>query len=148
MLAAVIWICAVSVIPMFASRPTSPPLMSWSPTAYLLIHLRTSRAHLSCSVLFVLVSGGIQMTTMSLDDRRDRIDRRKPEHLWSQVAADIRADIDAGRLVPGDKLPGELELAVQYGVARLTVRHAVADLTENGYVVVLRGRGTFVAERA
>jgi DNA-binding GntR family transcriptional regulator len=98
--------------------------------------------------LFVLVSGTVKMTTMSVDDRRDRIDRRKPQHLWSQVAADIRADIDAGRLVPGDKLPGELELAAQYGVARLTVRHAVADLADGGYVVVLRGRGTFVAERA
>jgi DNA-binding GntR family transcriptional regulator len=97
--------------------------------------------------LFVLVNGAVKMTTMSVDDRRDRIDRRKPQHLWSQVAGDIRADIDAGRLVPGDKLPGELELAAQYGVARLTVRHAVADLADSGYVVVLRGRGTFVAER-
>jgi GntR family transcriptional regulator len=99
-------------------------------------------------VMFALVSGAIQMTSVSLNDRRDRIDRRKPEHLWSQVAGDIRADIDAGRLVSGDKLPGELELAEQYGVARLTVRHAVADLADAGYVVVLRGRGTFVAERA
>lgn len=98
--------------------------------------------------MFVLVSGAVKMTTMSVDDRRDRIDRRKPQHLWSQVAADVRADIDARRLVPGDKLPGELELAAQYGVARLTVRHAVADLADGGYVVVLRGRGTFVAERA
>ncbi len=121
--------------------------MGLSSIAYLLIHLWTSYVRLSCSVLFVLVSGGIQMTTMSLDDRRDRIERRKPEHLWSQVAADIRADIDASRLMPGDKLPGELELAAQYGVARLTVRHAVADLVDDGYVVVLRGRGTFVAER-
>jgi DNA-binding GntR family transcriptional regulator len=97
--------------------------------------------------LFALVSGAIKMTTMSVNDRRNRIDRRKPQHLWSQVAEDIRADIAAGRLVPGDKLPGELELAAQYGVARLTVRHAVADLADGGYVVVLRGRGTFVAER-
>ena len=62
---------------------------------------------------------------MTLDDRSGRIGYTKPEHIWAQVAADIRADITAGRLAPGAKLPGEVELAAQYGVARLTV---VSDL--------------------
>jgi len=50
---------------------------------------------------------------MTLDDRSGRIDHAKPEHIWAQVAADIRADITAGRLTPGAKLPGEVELAAQ-----------------------------------
>jgi len=47
----------------------------------------------------------------------------------------------------GDKLPAEVDLARRYGVARMTVRRAIADLADNGEVVVLHGRGTFVAER-
>jgi DNA-binding GntR family transcriptional regulator len=81
---------------------------------------------------------------MALEDRSGRIDRSKPVHLWQQVADDIRADVQAGELHSGDKLPNELELASQYGVARLTVRRAIEDLASDETVVVLRGRGTFV----
>jgi DNA-binding GntR family transcriptional regulator len=84
---------------------------------------------------------------MSLEDRSGRIDHARAEHLWAQVAADLRSEIDAGRLAPGAKLPNELELASQYGVARLTVRRAIADLVDGGYLVVLRGRGTYVREK-
>lgn len=83
---------------------------------------------------------------MSLEDRSGRIDHARAEHLWAQVAADLRSEIDAGRLAPGAKLPNELELASQYGVARLTVRRAIADLVDAGYLLVLRGRGTYVRE--
>jgi DNA-binding GntR family transcriptional regulator len=85
---------------------------------------------------------------VSLDDRSGRIDHAKPEHLWAQVAADIRGDIESGQLPPGAKLPNELELAEQYGVARLTVRRAIGDLVKAGLLVVLRGRGTFVASKS
>jgi GntR family transcriptional regulator len=85
---------------------------------------------------------------MTLDDRSGRIDHAKPEHIWAQVAADIRADITAGRLAPGAKLPGELELAAQYGVARLTVRRAIAELVTEERLVILRGRGTYVKQSA
>ena len=84
---------------------------------------------------------------MSLEDRSGRIDHARTEHLWAQVAADLRGDIDSGRLAPGAKLPNELELARQYGVARLTVRRAIADLVDNGYLLILRGRGTYVRDR-
>lgn len=82
---------------------------------------------------------------MALEDRSGQIDRGKPVHIWQQVADIIRGDIDAGRMRSGDRLPNELELAQQYGVARLTVRRAMQDLAGDGAVVVLRGRGTFVA---
>jgi DNA-binding GntR family transcriptional regulator len=82
---------------------------------------------------------------MTLDDRSGRIDHTKPEHLWAQVAADIRADITTGRLAPGARLPGEIDLAAQYGVARLTVRRAIAELVTEERLVVLRGRGTYVS---
>ena len=75
-----------------------------------------------------------------------RIDHAKPEQIWAQIATDIRADITAGRLAPGAKLPGEVELAAQYGVARLTVRRAIRELVDEERLVILRGRGTYVKQ--
>ena len=40
------------------------------------------------------------------------IDRSHPVNLFRQIAEVIRAGIEAGELVPGEKLPGERELAV------------------------------------
>ncbi len=86
---------------------------------------------------------------MALEDRSARIDHGGPEHLWAQVAADIRADVESGQLRPGDKLPNELELAAQYGVARLTIRRAIRDLTAgpSPVLVVAHGRGTYVSQQ-
>jgi DNA-binding GntR family transcriptional regulator len=80
------------------------------------------------------------------DDRSGRIDPARLTYVWAQVADDLRADIEAGTLRPGDKLPAETDLAGRYGVARMTVRRAVAELASEGLVVVMHGRGTFVAQ--
>jgi GntR family transcriptional regulator len=84
---------------------------------------------------------------MSWDDRSGRIDHAGPELIWRQVADDLRAEIESGALPAGAKLPSEPELASIYGVARVTVRSAVAALREDGLVTVTLGRGTFVARR-
>lgn len=81
---------------------------------------------------------------MALDDRSDRINRAGPALIWQQVADDVEADITSGRLAPGSKLPAEVELASQYGVARVTVRRAVQELRDRGLLVVVHGRGTYV----
>jgi GntR family transcriptional regulator len=81
------------------------------------------------------------------EDRSRRIDPARLSYVWAQIADDIRADIASGALSPGAQLPAEIELADSYGVARMTVRRAIADLVEKGELVVLRGRGTYVAER-
>ena len=57
----------------------------------------------------------------------------------------MRAEIERGELT--DRLPGELELADQYGVSRDTIRRAIQELAGEGLLVVLHGRGTFVADR-
>jgi len=61
------------------------------------------------------------------------------------VAADIEAEIDAGTLAPDTRLPSELELSQQYGVARITVRSAIAMLRNAGKVVTVQGRGSFTS---
>jgi DNA-binding GntR family transcriptional regulator len=83
---------------------------------------------------------------MALKDRSDRIDHHGAKLVWRQVAEDIEAEITSG--APGAKMPTELEMASQYGVSRVTVRRAVKDLAERDLLVVVHGRGTFVAQPA
>jgi DNA-binding GntR family transcriptional regulator len=82
---------------------------------------------------------------MSLGDRSGRINHGSARPVPAQVAVDIEADIDAGTLAPDTRLPSELELAEQYGVARVSVRRAIEQLRERGKVVTVHGRGTYVA---
>lgn len=62
----------------------------------------------------------------------------KREALREQLRALI-ADLE-----PGAPLPTERELSRRYGVARMTLRQALADLTGEGLLRSTQGRGTFV----
>jgi DNA-binding GntR family transcriptional regulator len=84
------------------------------------------------------------MIIMSLADRSARINHDSATPVSVQVAADIEADIEAGKLAPDTRLPSEAELSEQYGVARVTVRRALESLRERGKVVTVQGRGTYV----
>ena len=59
----------------------------------------------------------------------------------------IAGAIKARLLSPGDRLPAERELATQLGVSRSTLRVALQNLVEAGWLEVRRGRsgGAFVA---
>src|SRR5712691_612485 len=77
-----------------------------------------------------------------------RLDREGlPAH--AQIEDRVAEAIAAGRLRPGDRLPGERELSEQLGVSRMTLRQALGSLERRGMVVRARGRygGTFVAEQ-
>ena len=67
--------------------------------------------------------------------------------VWKQIASDLQAGIAGGSLSAGDQLPTEMELAERYKVNRHTVRRALAELANDGFVEATRGRGTFVAQR-
>ena len=47
---------------------------------------------------------------------------------------------------PGDRLPSEQEIALEYGVSNMTVRRALDVLSAAKRIVGIRGRGTFVAQ--
>ncbi|WP_346280680.1 GntR family transcriptional regulator [Pseudonocardia sp.] len=67
--------------------------------------------------------------------------------MWQQLRADLFARIENGALSPGDPLPAETALAEAYGVNRLTVRRALADLARVGVVRTEHGVGSFVASQ-
>lgn len=62
----------------------------------------------------------------------------------TEVEAALRQAILEGRLTPGTMLPAEPELARRYGVHRLTLRKALAQLASEQLVSRQQGRGTFV----
>lgn len=86
------------------------------------------------------------MINVTLEDRSSRINHGSAVAVSVQVAADIEADITAGKIAPDTRLPSEAELSTQYGVARVTVRRAIEQLRERGKVVTVHGRGTYVAQ--
>ena len=67
---------------------------------------------------------------------------------YEQIADHLVAEIAAGRLAPGDRLPGERELAQQLGVGRASVREALGWLQLQDLVVTRRGSGSYVADDA
>jgi DNA-binding GntR family transcriptional regulator len=71
--------------------------------------------------------------------------RRGQHPAYRQIADDLRAAIASGRYQVGDQLPAERELARQYGVAAMTVRHGLEVLRGEGVVVSTEKRGHFVA---
>jgi GntR family transcriptional regulator, transcriptional repressor for pyruvate dehydrogenase complex len=68
----------------------------------------------------------------------------KTSRLFEQIVQQVEQSILSGQLKPGDQLPAERELALNFGVSRTAVREAVKTLREKGLVEAYSGRGTFV----
>jgi len=73
------------------------------------------------------------------------LDRASPIPLYHQLSQSLLTQITNGKLSPGDALPPERELTATYSVSRITVRRAVDELENEGYVRREQGKGTFVA---
>ena len=69
-------------------------------------------------------------------------ERGKP--LYEQLRQSLRSDILSGVYPPGSQLPSELELGAHYGVSRITVRRAMMELVQEGLLIRMQGKGTFV----
>lgn len=64
--------------------------------------------------------------------------------LYQQLADSLRDKIYEGKYAFGDKLPSERSLAEKFGISHLTVRKALAILEEEGMLLRVQGKGTFV----
>lgn len=62
----------------------------------------------------------------------------------AEIAAQLRKQIASARFMLNERLPPERALADQYGVARGTVREALRQLENSGFVARRAGSGTYV----
>src|ERR1700728_4825881 len=68
---------------------------------------------------------------------------KTPACRWLYTA--LRAEVLAGRLRPGSRVPATRDLARQYGLSRGTVVNAFEELKSEGYLHGSRGSGTYVS---
>lgn len=76
----------------------------------------------------------------------DLFDPSSPRPLYLQLADYFRRQIESNTLKPGERLMPELEMAKKYGLARGTVRQALALLVNQELLQRTRRKGTFVAD--
>lgn len=77
-----------------------------------------------------------------------RVDPDSPRPLFEQIAASVRAEVIAGRLVPGDRLPAARDLAQAVEVNVHTALRAYQELRDEGLVELRRGRGAVISPSA
>jgi DNA-binding GntR family transcriptional regulator len=75
------------------------------------------------------------------------IDRGSRTPPWRQIAADLEADITAGKYGPDDRLPSIVTLVQTYDVNRKTAHKALLALAGKGLVEVEPGVGYYVRTR-
>lgn len=66
--------------------------------------------------------------------------------LWLEISRKIEKDIENGTFAVGDMLPNEYQLCEIYSVSRITVRGALARLSDLGKIKRVKGKGTIVTQ--
>jgi GntR family transcriptional regulator len=75
------------------------------------------------------------------------LDKELAVPLYHQLQGVLKAEIESGRWRPGEQIPTESTMAENFGVSKITVRQALQELAELGYIRREHGRGTFVSQR-
>jgi GntR family transcriptional regulator len=75
------------------------------------------------------------------------LDKGLPVPLYHQLQAVLKAEIESRKWLPDEQLPNEAKLAERFGVSKITVRQALQELADLGYIRREHGRGTFVERR-
>ncbi len=68
--------------------------------------------------------------------------------LYQQISELLIRDIAAGRLIDGERLPPERDMAASLGIAVGTLRQALKDLTAKGMLDRVQGSGNYVRAKA
>jgi GntR family transcriptional regulator len=71
------------------------------------------------------------------------IDHDLPVPLHQQLSGILRAKITSGEI--SSRVPSILSLAQEYGVSHRTADHALQTLRDEGLIIVVRGKGFYVA---
>lgn len=65
--------------------------------------------------------------------------------LYSQIKKSLLSGILQGELLPGDQLPSQRALCERFGASHMTVRRAIEELTNLGFIVAIPGKGLYVS---
>lgn len=74
-----------------------------------------------------------------------QINREIPIPMFYQLKTILLSDIESGKYAKGAMIPTEAELSEMFGISRTTVRQAVLELVQQGYLRRIKGKGTFVS---
>lgn len=72
------------------------------------------------------------------------LDYRDSRPIYTQIADSFRAQIRAGVLAEGDKLPSVRELASELTINPNTIQRAYRELETEGWIASVSGKGSFV----
>ena len=72
------------------------------------------------------------------------LDYRDARPIYTQIADNFRAQIRAGILTDGDKLPSVRELASELAINPNTIQRAYRELESEGWIATVSGKGCFV----
>jgi DNA-binding FadR family transcriptional regulator len=86
-------------------------------------------------------SGGATPRALEALGEPGGLSLRRVKRAYEQIADQFRELILVGKLKPGMRLPTEVDLAVQLGVGRSTVREALRQLSAEGLVRTAKGTG-------
>lgn len=67
--------------------------------------------------------------------------------LYIQLKNLIIQRIKDGEYLPGEKIPSEREMSSLYNINRMTVKHAINTLIDEGYLFRIKNNGTFVTKK-
>lgn len=76
------------------------------------------------------------------------MDKKSKVPLYLQLMEEIMQKIESQVYVEGEKLPSERELCELYNLSRITIRQALRELENDGYIYKSHGVGTFVAAKS
>jgi GntR family transcriptional regulator len=82
---------------------------------------------------------------MELGSKNMKLEQ-KANPLYQAVSEAILRQVKSGELKPNDRLPSENELCEIYSVGRNTIRRALSELVDDGYLKTIAGLGTFVED--
>lgn len=74
------------------------------------------------------------------------LDHRDARPLYLQVKDSLRRMMLTGLLAPGEKLPSVRALATQLAINPNTIQRAYRALEQEGYIVSVPGKGSFVCD--
>lgn len=66
---------------------------------------------------------------------------------YLQIVHILRSEIVSGKFMPGNPLPSEEELAARFEVSKDVIRVSLRMLAEEGLIIRIRSKGTFVSDR-